>query len=109
MFLTGESLSKEKNVGKLKQVCYVNEGWMGFPRDGKFIQPSKDPDRIEALLFSCLYVEENKQTLEILKTVRDQNGKLTDLLGLQMDKTVEVKSNLLPAFVAGYTSTSRVS
>lgn len=109
MFLTGERVSREKYVGELKQVCFVSEGWMAVPHDGNFVQPSKDPDRIETILFSSLLVEENKQVLEILKMVRDQNGKLIDLLEFSMPKAVEVQSDLLPAFVAGYISTSRVS
>lgn len=109
MFLAGTDLSKRKRVGKLRQVCLVNEAWLGLPHEGKFIRPSEDPKRIEVLLFDILDVNENKQTLEVLKMVRNPEGKLTDLWTVQMPKGVEVQSYLLPAFVAGYTSISTVS
>ena len=99
----GMYLANEGGVGNLEFVCYVSEGWASPPRK-TFTRPSLDPDRSEVLLINGLDVKANAQILETFVCIRDKHETVVELKPLPSpDGVVEVKSNLLPSFVAGYT------
>jgi hypothetical protein len=104
LFVTGQRFSKKPEIGKLNKVFFVMEAWMGT---NLTIRPSCDPKRIEVLVIVCLDMLKKEQTVRSLEYVRDANGKLIELKEASIPDNVIAESPLLPAFVAGYTSTGR--
>lgn len=107
MFSTGFGLAQSGEVGKLKQVFLISEGWMSVAEEGKppEMQPSLDPNRKEVLLVSNLVIEQHQGSIVVLEMVRDVEGKLIDLREFQVPKWSEegrVESPLLDAFAKGF-------
>jgi len=104
----GVTVACERSVGNLDYLIFVTEAWMGKPCKGEpYVQPSKDPKRIEALCITTLDVRTNKQTMLAYQMVRDKTGNLIELKKLSFPDEVTVESPLFPAFVAGYNLITR--
>lgn len=107
MMKSGISVARLGQVGELKQVIYVCEGWASPPRKS-FVRPSADPDRSEVLLINAIDVETNTQSLVMFTCVRDAYDKVLELKPMPGEKPVEVSSELLPSFVAGFRAFKRI-
>lgn len=72
------------------------------------IPPSKDPNRQDVLLVTGLAVERDEPSFVALEVARDGDGKVADLREFDQGmKGATVRSELLPAFVAGFQAGSR--
>jgi len=82
LFAAGYSLAEEGEVGNLKQVFFISEGWMSSGVAGKLpdVPPSQDPNRKEVLVISGLQVLGHKTTIRLLEILRNGAGKLIGLL-----------------------------
>ena len=112
MAITGFMAAQKREVGSLKQVSFVSEGWMSLAREGQppSMVPSQDPNRREVLVVHRLDVKSKKATLVLFEMIRDGEGQLTDLArmnpegeaGVGGDEEASAESPLLDAFVAGF-------
>lgn len=96
---------RQGRIGRLRQVFLIAEGWMSMAREGKIpdIPPSKDPNRQEVLLVTGLDVEKDEPSFVVLEVARDGDGKVAELKEFDQGmKGMTVRSELLPAFVAGF-------
>lgn len=102
----GFTLAKSNEVGKLRQVFFICEGWMSILRGDEVPQvpPSQDPQRKEILLISALNVELHQAKIAAFEMVRTDDGVLKDLKDYYQDKStiVDMQSPLLDAFVDGF-------
>jgi hypothetical protein len=106
MLVAGFVLSQTRQVGRLRQVFFISEGWMSVAEEGKLPDrlPSQDPNRKEILFVSCLKVRSHEVRLVMFEMVRDDEGHLTELKESQpaAGGSVVAESPLLTAFVAGF-------
>ena len=109
MFSAGFALAQSGQVGALKQIFFVSEGWMSLAAEDGTVEvpPSQDPDRKEVLFISTLKANERRTDLVLFEMVRDDEGRLTELKRLQQPGEEEkgyVDSPLLAEFVSGFRS-----
>ena len=110
MFGAGAKLGSEKEMKKrfgiLEQVFFISEAWMNMPKKGvKFIQPSKDPKRIESLIIFGMDIALKKQEVMAFEMKRNKKGEFKELKSCErMGKADSVKSPIVEAFVDGYLS-----
>lgn len=103
---TGRSAARSGEIGTLRQVFMISEGWMAMVKDGKLpgVRPSQDPNRKEALIISGLRVADRSKNLKLFEMRRGLQGELTGLDEIEpgegKDETVDVP--LLDAFVEGF-------
>ena len=106
VFLYGLMLARSGQVGTLKQVFFVSEGWMSQAREGEAIDrlPSQDPNRIEVLTIANLDVIQEIARLAVFELVRGPEERVTELKRFHQDDEggQRVESPLLTAFVRGY-------
>lgn len=106
MQAAGRSAALGGEIGRLRQVFMISEGWMSMVMEGKppNVRPSQDPNRKEVLIVSGLRVEDQLKGLRLYEMRRNFRGKLTDLdevkPGEGKSGTVDVP--LLDAFVEGF-------
>jgi hypothetical protein len=102
----GATLALSGQVGALRQVFFICEGWMSTAHEGEppVVPPSQDPNRKEVLLISSLKVEGSQSGLVMFEMVRDTEGKLVELpqLPTPQDEGGSVDSPLLDAFAEGF-------
>ena len=101
MLQSGFTVAEWGKIGELVQVIYVCEAWASPPR-APFDRPSEDPNRSEVLLCNALDVATNTKSLEMFTCVRDKTNAVVDLQPMPRKSPVEVSSELLPSFVAGF-------
>jgi hypothetical protein len=108
MFSAGLSVGSEEKLGELRQAHLISEGWMSRAKAGKLpaLPPSRDPDRIEALIVIGRNVETGGSAFVSLEMVRDKAGKLVDLTEFETSLWAggqsSFESPLLDAFIRGY-------
>jgi hypothetical protein len=105
MFLIGMRLAAEGEIGVLQQAFFISEAWMSSStHQPPNVRPSEDPRRQEVLLVSQLKVNEQKLATLIYDMKRDKKGKLIGATPRTYERkdTIESRSPLLEAFVAGY-------
>jgi hypothetical protein len=113
MFSAGFALAQSGQVGLLRQVFFISEGWMSTAgADGTIeMPPSQDPNRQEVLFVSSLKVKERRTDLALFEMVRDGEGRLTELKRMQQPGEEEgghMESPLPAAFVDGFRMGTRV-
>jgi len=99
LYLAGKHFSDKHQIGKLNKVFLVMEAWMGMSAN---IRPSRDPNRIEALIVACLDIRKNEQTVATLEYLRNADGNLIEIKDTSIPNGTKAESPLLPAFVAGF-------
>lgn len=105
MKVIGYKLADVGNIGPLKQVCLVNEGWVSMASEeaAPDMVASKDLQRKEALIVAMIDLQANQTRMRLFEMVRDAEGKLIDLPPLDLGPPdSEVKAFLLEKFVDGY-------
>lgn len=106
MWKSGFEISADQQIGKLEEIFFVGEGWMNEAKEGKLpeISPANDPQRKEILMISSQKVNSKVANMAIYEMVRDGNGDLTDLVGIEFDseKADRGENRLLAAFLLGY-------
>lgn len=103
MLNAGTVTAYKHSVGELESLIFVSEAWMSMANEkGEYIQPSRDPKRIETLIINCLDVATQEETMVWFEMVRNKQGKLTDLKQMSLPEGGSVKGILLPAFQKGY-------
>src|SRR2546423_1367201 len=97
MFFAGKQIAERERIGSLVKVFFVSEAWMSERREHKkYIRPSLDPERNEVLIISCFDNIEAKESITVLKVVRDNNGQFRELTEFkQLPKISEVRSPLI--------------
>jgi hypothetical protein len=114
LFLMGRALAttQKESAETVRTVYMITEAWMSKQRAGAAFRrtppprPSRDPQRIEAILVIMLSTAEKQlhQECYVAEMLRDGSGKLQDLLPYgRMDG---VESMMLPAFLAGVASST---
>ena len=103
----GETTAKGGRIDKLHQVFMVSEGWFSTASDAKpaEMRPSKDPNRKEVLIISCIQVNERKKQIRIFEVLRDDDQtviSLEELLSEEKQKRGSIELPLLEAFVTGF-------
>ena len=114
MFAAGMSLAQTDQLGALKRVFFVSEGWMSkAARDGTpGMLPSQDPNRREVLFVSGLNLQTQHTDLILFEMVRDAAGRLADLKRLAQpgkDDDDYAQSPLLAAFADGFATGTRTN
>jgi hypothetical protein len=103
MLNAGSRMAYEHHVGELEKLIFVDEAWMSKANEkGEFMQPSRDPKRIETLIVNSLDVATHEETMICFEMVRDPQGKITDLKQMSLPDGTSVQGMLLPAFQKGY-------
>ncbi len=107
MFTAGFVFSRRGEVGALKQVFFITEGWMSLLENDQTpeMRPSEDPKRKEVLLISQMNTQNHQQDMVIYEMLRDDAGALQDLLEFKVEGESgeeHMESPLLEAFVLGY-------
>ena len=107
MLSAGYALAQSGEVGDLRQVFFISEGWMVVGDEGAPLasRPSLDPKRKEVLVISNLSTREQESQLVIFEMVRDVEGQLAELRDIQLpDENEEghAETPLLDAFVDGF-------
>lgn len=100
-----EATEKEgRKIRELQNLIFVSEAWFSKVEKGKeYIQPSRDPNRLEVLIVSGLDARSGKQLVMTYEFVRNERGKLLDLKKLETERA-EAESELLPSFIRGLIS-----
>src|SRR2546430_688656 len=111
-FTVGRMLGEKEPDANIKHIVFIVEAWLSrqphnAPRT--YDLPSQDPNRKECLLITTLDIvtkddgEHTEQGMHLAEMIRDGSGNLIDLLS--HDTGIgEVKSKLLLAFLAGFSS-----
>lgn len=103
MLNAGTFTAHKHSVGELELLVFAGEAWMSMVKGKEnFIQPSLDPNHIEALLINSLDMATQDETLIAFEVVKDRKGKITDLKQMSLPDGGSVKGRLLPAFQKGY-------
>jgi hypothetical protein len=107
MHSAGYALAQSEEVGDLRQVFFISEGWMivGEEDGPPASRPSQDPRRKEVLVISNRSTREQESRLVIFEMVRDVEGKLAELKDIQLPGENEerhAETPLLDAFVDGF-------
>lgn len=107
MFSMGFVMANSGEVGDLKQVYFISEGWMSSADESNpiKIKPSLDPNRKEVLIISTISIEVHQSGIAIYEMIRNPNGDLIKLQELQLpinDSEGNVESPLLDAFLNGF-------
>lgn len=73
----GQAAAKSGKVEQLNQVFMVSEGWMSVAGEGNLSQmrPSKDPNRKEVLIISCINVMDRRKHLKLFEILRGFSNK----------------------------------
>ena len=104
----GLTLGQSTDIGPLKRVFFITEGWMSSPQGGIFpdVRPSLDPNRTEVLLVLQMMVNEHQTHGVGFEMIRNADGHLTVLRELSdlNDDGAQADSPLLEAFVTGFQS-----
>ena len=111
MHSAGRFAARSGDVGILRQVFMISEGWMKETRDGKpsKMRPAHDPDRKEVLIVSGLQIEERLKYLRMFEMQRDPKGRLINLRELvpNRGKIGEIEIPLVDAFADGFQNAFR--
>ena len=117
LYLLGEQIAAEENMGRLERVVLVSEAWVSIaesPNDNPSVEeveqtmnclPSQDPDRVEVLTVASFSPPSGKSTVIIYEMKRDINNNLTDVEAWDESKdtsTMNAQSPLLESFAAGF-------
>lgn len=110
LFQVGALLARDFDLGRLRQVFMITEGWLSLRQEGKppIDRPSQDPERKEVLVVAAIFPPSGRQAVELRGMIRNAQGELIEVT--QLDKpegATEAENPLLEAFVAGYTLVSR--
>lgn len=109
--MAGVRLAMEggEKLGMLKKLYFISEGWMSVVSKKKmdkddYVQPSKDPKRIECLIIASHELETNHGDMIILEIQRDKKQKFIGLKDIspKNEGKGEAKSYMLDAFIKGY-------
>src|SRR5258706_1581238 len=102
----GRYAARSGEVGRLRQVFMISEGWMSRSKEGKPLKmrPIHDPDRKEVLIVSGLQIQEQLKYLKMFEMKRDQDGRLINLEELIPDtgKNGKIEIPLVDAFAEGF-------
>ena len=101
MLSMGSYVAYKRNVGELIQLIFVDEAWMSPARE-EFIQPSKDPSRVETLIINILDTKNQDETIVCFEMIRNSKKKVIDLKQMSLPGGGSVEGRLLPAFQKGY-------
>jgi len=109
LFAIGSMLGESGQVGILHQIFMISEVWMS--RNDKQlspheqVNPSDDPQRIEALMISRTQLEPFAKELLILEMIRNAEHQLTELktlIHMVEDGIQKVESPLIESLIGGY-------
>jgi hypothetical protein len=112
LFQVGALLAREFDLGQLRQVFMITEGWLSLRRDGKppVERPSLDPERKEVLVVAAIFPPSGRQAIELREMIRNAQGELIEVTQVSKPEgATEAENPLLEALVAGYTLASRAS
>jgi hypothetical protein len=101
MLNAGTFTAYKHYVGELEKLIFVDEAWMSPARE-EFIQPSKDPNRVETLIINSLNPITQEQTMICFEMIRDSKKKLISFKQMSLPGGSTVQGRLLPAFLKGY-------
>ena len=101
MLNAGTFTAYKHHVGELEKLIFVDEAWMSPARE-EFIQPSKDPNRVETLIINSLNPMTQEQTMICFEMIRDSQKKLISFKQMSLPGGSTVEGRLLPAFQKGY-------
>ena len=109
MFVTGQALSHEGTVGRLRSIYFITEAWLSQSRDGILpgMRPSQDPQRKEVLIVNGLgrlIGKSRRVHLAIFEMVRDDQGTLREIRDYTFPDDPEAVADtpLLEAFLTGF-------
>lgn len=106
LFSAGRRMAEEHKGEDLIFLCFVTEAWVSTlkPGEQRKYAPSQDPKRREAIIAQVMNLTEKpaKQLIYMAEMIRDDSGKLIDLL--PNDEATEAEYTLLPPFLAGWLS-----
>lgn len=103
----GFMMGQAGDVGRLKQVFFISEGWLSMMQKDKppINPPSKDPNRKEVLLITQLALLEERSAAVCIEMIRNAQGRLValkEMAGPDEAKAGHFDSPLLIAFVEGF-------
>ena len=106
LYSAGVELGLGGQLGRLRQVILVTEGWMSMGQDGQepVLPPSLDPNRKEVLIIAGHNLTLDQTQMVLFGMVRNKRQKLIGLTDLTRSNTgvQEGESLLLQAFIQGY-------
>lgn len=107
MYVAGQLAASREEVGKLRQVFMINEGWMSVPKENNELPtmlPSQDPNRKEVLIISGLEFQQQVKYLKLFEMLRDKEGILIGLTEVITGKEEGGRFDvpLLDSFHKGY-------
>lgn len=106
MFEAGLGLAQSQQIGELRQVFFIMEGWMSGPGQGQrpILPPSQDPRRKEVLIISSFTVQSRRTRVVVFEVRRDKHRRVISPREFDpnISKDAAVESPLLAAFVAGF-------
>jgi hypothetical protein len=108
----GFALAKQMDVGKLRQMVLITEGWLSVGTEDRppQIPPSKDPERVEVLLINQLDIRARKYHLMVLEVVRDGAGVIREVrphASMKETEGMTAESPLVDALLLGYLAAKR--
>ncbi len=111
MHVVGRQEAKSGEVGDIRQVFFISEGWMSLPKDREIskIIPSQDPNRKEVLVVSRLKIQGQVKNIKLFELIRNDHGKLVDIQEF-LPSTKESERAYIPfleAFCEGFQNTFR--
>jgi hypothetical protein len=112
LFQVGVLLASDVDLGSLRQVFMITEGWLSLRRDGKppMERPSQDPEREEVLVVAAFFPPSGRQAVELRRMIRNAQGELVEVSQVSKPEgATEAENPLLEAFVLGYTLAGHTS
>jgi hypothetical protein len=105
MFLCGVYVAQEFDLGSIKAIYFVSEGWLSrVPTDrAEDWRPSQSPQRRETLLIAALYPPTGRQELALQEIIRHGASETVDLVAIQPTQAhARPDSPLVRAFAEGH-------
>ena len=107
MKVVGMDMAAQKQMGELRKLFLVTEGWLGQPEnpDREFTPPSEDPNRVEALIVAMLDVQSGQAEMNLFEMRRGANSDLVELVSIDLGGVDgQTRAFLLEKFAEGYQS-----
>lgn len=114
MYAAGQIALMSGEIGNLKQVFLISEGWMSVPKDSNPPKtlPAEDPNRKEVLIVSGLEIQKQTKYLKVFEMLRDKDEILIGLREIPIpgqEEGGEFNISLLDAFRQGFQTALRKS